>query len=97
MQVTIWSHWRGETWTGDVPAPFSNETLFRLFNRVTEADATRLEAWGYTLPSLSVGDTVTWGGETFRVENIGFTPVPDLPRMSDEQDREQYGPIENLS
>lgn len=84
MIVTIWSHFRDETWQGDVPDEMfighdillgtgMNEALFRIFNRVDEADSIRLEAWGYRLPSLSVGDTVSYDGRTFRVDDFGFT------------------------
>lgn len=80
MNVQVWSHFRDESWTGDVPddllpADGVNEALFRLFNRDDEDDVERLEAWGYRLPSLSVDDTVTWAGRTFRVAGIGFEEV----------------------
>lgn len=84
MKVTIHSHFKDQLWQGDVPdelvdgwaeAGNANERLFRLFNRVDEGDAARLEAWGYRLPSLSVGDSVGYGGRAFRVEPVGFAEV----------------------
>lgn len=52
-----------------------NEALFRYFNRVDEADNDRLEDIGYTLPSLSVGDLVHWGGLTYRIAGVGFDQI----------------------
>lgn len=50
----------------------ANDWLFRYFNRVDESDNARLEAIGYTLPSLSVGDLVHWASTTWRVSGWGF-------------------------
>lgn len=82
MNVKIWSHFKDETWEGEVPDPELEhseaavlEYLFRFFNRVDEGDAVRLELLGYRLPSLSVDDTVTTGGRTFRVAMMGFDEV----------------------
>lgn len=80
VNVQVWSHFRDESWEGEVPdellpADAVNEALFRLLNRVDEGDVARLEAWGYRLPSLSVGDTVTWEGRVFRVAAIGFDEI----------------------
>lgn len=74
------------TWEGIVPMPENVvtdeeicEAVFRLFNRVDQADADRLEEWGYRLPSLSVGDIVGIDrGPYFdlhRVESAGFKRV----------------------
>lgn len=52
-----------------------NERIFRFFNRVDSLDEEKLEAVGYRLPSLSVGDIVTWGGKAFRVEGHGFSCI----------------------
>jgi hypothetical protein len=49
--------------------------IFRAFNRVDYGDGERLEALGYRLPSLSVGDEVTIDGATFRVEPVGFERI----------------------
>lgn len=79
MKLTIWSHFEGKTWTGEIPGTFEDgslDVIFRLFNRVEEGDAERLEAWGYTLPSLSVGDRVTVAGQRFVVMPIGFEEEP---------------------
>jgi len=50
----------------------SPEDAFRFFNRVTEADADRLEAIGYRLPSMSVGDLLVIGSDTFQCMSVGF-------------------------
>lgn len=88
MKVRIFSHFNGTTWEGEVPEEALaledepvrnndvNEALFRLFNRVDMDDVRRLEGWGYRLPSLSVDDTVTWAGCTWRVADVGFELVP---------------------
>lgn len=54
-----------------------NERIFRLFNRIDPGDDARLTALGYFLPSLSVGDFVTWGYPpiTYAVAPIGFQTV----------------------
>jgi hypothetical protein len=77
-------------WAGDVPDTLisgsaeatdseyqaeTNEALFRLFNRVEPEDSERLEAWGYRLPSLSVGDVIAWGGNSYRIDSVGFTKL----------------------
>jgi hypothetical protein len=56
------------------------ERIFRYFNRVDSDDTCRLEYLGYRLPSLSVGDTVTfldgpYVGQTWRVAAMGFERV----------------------
>lgn len=82
MHVKIWSHFRDETWEGDVNiTPGRTQTkmlehIFRYFNRVDENDGQRLERVGYNLPSLSVDDTVTVEGMTWRVAVTGFESVP---------------------
>jgi hypothetical protein len=65
---------RPMVWTGDVPVMDLGH-VFRFFNRVDEADADRLEALGYRLPSLSVDDLVTIGGTTWKVAPCGFEEV----------------------
>jgi hypothetical protein len=66
------------TWEGALPLESRTtegqlEEVFRLFNRVTEEDVTRLHRMGYTLPSLSVGDTVTINGDQrYRVAPVGW-------------------------
>jgi hypothetical protein len=54
-----------------------NEQLFRFFNRVDEPDVDRLEALGFDLPSLSVGDLLHWGSKTWRVAGAGFEQITD--------------------
>jgi hypothetical protein len=85
MRVTVVSmmaaaHGRESiTWTGDVAVSRHaepdqiNERLFRMFNRVDESDARYLQARGYDLPSLSVGDYLHWESQTWRVEGSGFS------------------------
>lgn len=93
MRVSIWSSFAGRTWEGEVGddllLPLEekdasiNEALFRLFNRVDPEDGARLEDWGYRLPSLSVGDRLTYGGRTFIVMPVGFHETAEpLPPCS---------------
>jgi hypothetical protein len=53
------------------------ERIFRLFNRVSDEDAERLQRMDYKLPSLSVGDIVTMEGTHYLVCGMGFKPVPE--------------------
>lgn len=71
-------------WSGDIPdecidalGPEQvNSFLFRFFNRVEgDEDERQLELLGYDLPSLSMGDFITWGSRTFRVAAQGFEEV----------------------
>lgn len=69
-------------WHGDVDVEAEkpediNERIFRLFNRVSLEDNDRLEAMGYTLPSLSVGDVIIHSGEAWTVAPLGFAPTRD--------------------
>lgn len=69
-----------DTWEGEVALEKERiedrlEEVFRLFNRVHDADADRLEEWGYKLPSLSVGDIVRLEGRTFRVAPAGYEEI----------------------
>lgn len=50
---------RCDMWEGVVP-DMTLEEIFRYFNRVEAGDEERLMAVDYTLPSLSMGDTVTF-------------------------------------
>lgn len=96
MFVKIWTHWRGETWEGEVPGVFQDGSLdliFRMFNRVEPEDNDRLESWGYRLPSLSVGDRVTVGGRRFAVAVVGWREEPadsPLPEPGPNVDRAEY-------
>jgi hypothetical protein len=70
MRLTIWTHWEGKSWEGEIPdrvephTPVGNKALldleyvFRWFNRVDDGDHERMLAVGYDLPSLSAGDKV---------------------------------------
>lgn len=71
--------WTRETeWNGELDIPLHG--AFRYFNRVDQADVDRLEAIGYRLPSMSVGDLLTIGTETFQVHPVGFEKVdPPAP------------------
>lgn len=79
MQLTIWTHWEGKSWTGDAPisrfkADWEKlEAIFRFFNRVDDGDHERMAAVGYLLPSLSVGDKVLMAGQWWDVAVAGFT------------------------
>lgn len=78
MELTIISSLVNEAWTGTIPtAPAgtdddTNERIFRIFNRVTDADCDWLNDVGYNLPSLSVGDVILYNGKGYRVARIGF-------------------------
>lgn len=82
--VKITSAFTNESWEGEVDLhlrwrtsdPTRLEQIFRLFNRVDEADSERLERMGYTLPSLSVGDRVELDDEVWYVHPIGFKREP---------------------
>ena len=83
----------GTTWHGDLDLSLASsdegrlELVYRLLNRVDESDHERLEAMGYMLPSLSMGDFVTLHldvmGEhgpvtqprTWMVASVGFVEV----------------------
>jgi hypothetical protein len=79
------------TWEGEVDvrrgatSGTTNSEIFRMFNRVDALDVERLDALGYTLPSLSAGDLIVWvGTETthgrmFIVDGVGFREV--MPGM----------------
>ena len=49
--------------------------IFRALNRVDDGDHERMAAIGYLLPSLSVGDLVSFQGTTWRVDSVGFTKL----------------------
>jgi hypothetical protein len=86
---------RPHTWVGSIPLELPTqfdgsgdalderfEEVFRFFNRVDEADCDRLDALGYHLPSLSVGDRVQvcWPGcepRAFRVAGVGFEHIEE--------------------
>jgi peptidoglycan hydrolase-like protein with peptidoglycan-binding domain len=80
QRIKITSSFTGESWEGEVDIPEGDalEHIFRQFNRVTDADAERMEAQGYRLPSLSVGDQVEIGGRRYRVASMGFTEVQGM-------------------
>jgi hypothetical protein len=89
MRVQIFSmtaarsgHLHGVQWEGDTDVnptagdpDFTNSRLFRLFNRVDEKDGEYLESIGYRLPSLSVGDFVTWRHKTWQITSDGFEKI----------------------
>lgn len=77
--------WEGEVEISDeyrdAPGFEVCERLYRIFNRVDEHDGPRLEAIGYRLPSMSVGDLVAYWEppadrqqalDYYRVEGLGF-------------------------
>jgi hypothetical protein len=102
MQLSIWSHWQGRSWSGEIPAPELDaaelplEWVFRYFNRVDDGDHDRLLGIGYDLPSLSEGDVVTLAGTTpdgralrFRCDSFGWTLLEDdeQPETSEQHER----------
>jgi len=94
MRLTIYSHFEGKTWTGDAAIRDHEneyrvlERIFAAFNRVDDDDVVRLERIGYRLPSLSVGDRVTFvsgsrrDGRTYVVENVGFSEIVESESKS---------------
>jgi hypothetical protein len=82
LNVSIWSHWRDETWTGKIPAADTTdemgilEHVFRFFNRVDEGDNSRLASIGYELPSLSVLDQATIDNRTWLCADSGWEEIP---------------------
>lgn len=75
--------WEGEVEISDEykDAPWHEicERLFRLFNRVDEGDGPRLEALGYRMPSMSVGDLVAyWETPVSRQQRINYYRVEGL-------------------
>lgn len=76
MDLVIYSQWGG-VWTGAYPATMSLEGIFRHFNRVEESDNERLEAIGYTLPSLTGGDVVQRDGTYYLCESVGWTAAEE--------------------
>lgn len=51
------------------------ERIFRLFNRVDDADCRRLDGAGYKLPSLSMGDVVTMEGQHWLCAGVGWKRI----------------------
>jgi hypothetical protein len=80
MYVTVWSHWEGKQWAGEVPDPPAGQDvlsyIWRFFNRVDDGDHERLMALDYTLPSLSVNDVVEVDGVRATVLLMGWDVVP---------------------
>lgn len=64
------------TWLGVVPDS-DPEAIFRYFNRVDAEDAARLRDAGYLLPSLSVGDVISYTatGRSLIVCPAGFAEI----------------------
>lgn len=60
--------------------------IFRNFNRVDQLDCDRLERIGYDLPSLSVGDNITFveGDDyaVYRVESVGFKEIATINALA---------------
>jgi hypothetical protein len=75
LDIIITSHWEGGRWSGTIELPDDArplEYIFRFFNRIEDGDADRLDAIGYRLPSLSVGDVVEIAGERWRCAMLGW-------------------------
>lgn len=64
------------TWSGEVEVR-DLEDIFRLFNRVDEEDSVRLMEMDYRLPSLSVGDVVSYDGTCKIVADHGFEDIAE--------------------
>jgi hypothetical protein len=84
MQLTIWTHWEGRSWSGEISGPpgatvaETLEMIFRFFNRVDGRDHDRLLEIGYDLPSLSVGDVVTFAdGSRWQCAPLGWELLED--------------------
>ena len=81
--IAITSVFTGQRWEGSLDLELGNDAnteqkldrLFRLFNRVTDEDAERLEKIGFRQPSMSVGDVVEVDGQRYEVAPIGFKRV----------------------
>lgn len=67
------------------------DRIFRFFNRVDEGDHERMKAVGYMLPSLSVGDLISFNHVTYRVDRIGFTKLTGTAAGTDALFAQQYG------
>lgn len=86
VSMTAAVHGRGTiTWRGEIEMELglsdaqTLEQIFRLFNRVDEADSLRLNTWQYGLPSLSVGDLVHFNLRTWRCKGTGWELVTGNP------------------
>lgn len=100
MKLTIFSHFESKTWSGDAPIKMHEnayvvlERVWRMFNRVDDADVRRLERMGYDLPSLSVGDRVTIEDAgcsfTYVVENVGYSLVGENVESDDSDAQAAY-------
>ena len=82
MKVQIVSHFNGKSWEGMLPAEFAVEGgflegAFRCFNRVDEADVTRLERLGYELPSMTAGDLVQISDQWYLCADMGWEKLTD--------------------
>lgn len=83
MKLSIWTHWEGRSWEGEIPDPTGEakewplEYAFRWFNRVDDGDGERMASVGYDLPSMSVGDVVTIDGKRWQCDVHGFTELPE--------------------
>lgn len=63
-------------WSGTVDVT-DLEDVFRVFDALEDDDAERLGVIGYYLPSLSVGDLVTFGGKTYQRDPDGWSEVDE--------------------
>lgn len=76
--VEITSCFTNQTWEGNVPLNGVShweklQSAFRMFNRVTDEDARRLESLEFDQPSMSRGDRVVLDGTAYKCDSIGFT------------------------
>jgi hypothetical protein len=83
-------------WSGEIPESYFegnlsgedgiNGMIFRIFNRVSETDVDFLNSIKYDLPSLSIGDFLTWqfGSEpskTFQIKAVGFDQITSMRNL----------------
>jgi len=78
VPITIYSQFANRSWTG-MARSANLDDIFREFNRVDQKDIDHLTEIGYDLPSLSVGDRVTIGPETWVCEPIGWRSYQRVP------------------
>lgn len=71
-----------DSFVGQIADGLTLEAIFRMTNRVDEADCDYLDSIGYTLPSLSVGDVVKLDMRWYRCDPVGWTELHDVPRMT---------------
>lgn len=74
--ISAFTHdrWQGIVDLGEGENDRKLERAFRMFNRISDEDAERLEDIDFNQPSMSAGDRVILNGDAFECEAIGFSP-----------------------